>query len=66
MQTPSGLSRITHTLDAAPAGGCLYAKRLEARRDKTGALGDWMLRMMLRGAVKREVERAAKVADEAG
>ena len=66
VRTPSGLSRITHTFEPRSEGGTMYEKRVEARIDKHGGLGDWMTRQFLQGAVRREVARAASVADDLG
>ena len=64
VHTPSGLSRITHSFEPQADGGTMYEKRVEARLDKKGGLGDWMTRQFLEGSVRREVARAASVADD--
>lgn len=61
VKTPSGVSRVTHSFAPAPGGGSVYEKRVEARLDKSGKLGDLLVRSFLRGSVRREVERAAKL-----
>jgi hypothetical protein len=65
VHTPSGRSRVTFAFDALPGGGTRFTKRVEVLESK-GALAALFLRAFLRGAVRREVAKAAALAGASG
>jgi uncharacterized protein YndB with AHSA1/START domain len=64
VETPSGRSRITHSFASRAGGGCTYEKRVEASLEKSGWLGRKLMGPILRSSVRKEVEKAARFADE--
>lgn len=62
VETPSARSRVTYTFAPAGAGRTLLAKRVEVLEAR-GLLGKVLLPLVLGGAVRREVARAARLAE---
>lgn len=61
--TPSGRSVVTHLFEEIETGGTKYTKTVDVVESR-GFFG-LLLPFILPGAVRKEVERAVKVADEA-